>query len=94
MYQIAQHDGKLLTSHQSVIHTLLVSYLSINLICTVNSRYCRHSQDCELVSSIERVCDNGGLFQSNFYKKNSEGDLAAVLISRVSVIARCLQGAS
>ena len=59
---------------------------------TINSRYCGHSRDRELESSIERVRNNGGLSQSNVYKKISGGDLAAIRISGVSVIARCLQG--
>ena len=40
---------------------------------TVNSRYCRYSRDCELVSSKERVHNNGGLSQSNVYKKIATG---------------------
>ena len=34
VYEIAQHDGKLLTSHQSVVHTLLV--------CSSSSLYWAH----------------------------------------------------
>ena len=36
---------------------------------TVNSHYCGHSRDRELVSSIESVCKNGRLSQSNIYQK-------------------------
>jgi len=27
VYQFAQHDGKFLTTHQSVLHTLLVGFI-------------------------------------------------------------------
>ena len=51
--------------------------------CTVNPRYCGHSRDRELVSSIERVRNNGRLFQSNVYKNFLMG------ILQLSVLAGC-----
>ena len=62
---------------------------------TVNSLYSGHCRDLELMSSLARVCNSGSLFQRNvcnlfFFS----GDLAAVLIMGVSVIAGCPQGES
>ena len=58
-------------------------------LCTVNARYCGRSRDREFVSSIERVRNNGRLFQSNVWR-----DFAAVRINGVSVVARYPQGES
>ena len=60
---------------------------------TVNSLYCRHCGDVESVSSLARVRDSGSLFQSNVCNIFA-GDLAAVRIIGVSVIAGCPQGES
>ena len=37
---------------------------------TVNSPYCRHSGDHDLMFSIERARNNERLFQSNVYRKS------------------------
>ena len=47
------------------------------------------------VLNRERARNNGRLFQSNVYQKNSDGDSADVhIISGLSVIAKCTQGES
>jgi len=65
-----------------------------NLTNTVNSLYCGHCGDLELVSSLARVRNSGSLFQSNVCNLFLPGNLAAVRIIGVSVIAGCPQGES
>ena len=63
---------------------------------TVNSLYCGHPRDCELVSLIAKDRNSKNVFQSNvcalFLLRIS--NVAAVHITWVSVIARYLQAES
>ena len=86
------HEVKLKTLIR-LLKNLITNYLIV-FTSTVNSHYCGHSRDHKLVSSIERVRNNGGLSQSNVYNKFQMGDFATVRISWVSVIARHPQGKS
>jgi len=47
VYEIAQHDGKLLTSHQSVVHTLLGLYaMSMNLMDSAHAQFNAALETC------------------------------------------------
>ena len=61
---------------------------------TVNSLYCLHPWDRELVFSIARVRNSGTLFPSNICNLFCQGFSQAVCIIGVSVIVRCLPSES
>ena len=60
----------------------------------VNSLYWGHPRDRKLVSLIARVRNGGNSLQSNVCEFIFVGDLAAVRIIGVSVIARSTKGES
>ena len=70
-------------------HGLIISYMYV-----VNSLYCRHPWDRELVTLIVRVLNSRYLFQSNVCNLFFAGDSATVHIIRVSTIVKCPQGES
>ena len=61
---------------------------------TVNSPYCEHSRDHDLVSSVDGDSVITGDCFSQTSVENLNGELAAVRSSGVSAIARCPQGES
>ena len=58
-------------------------YTKIRFVCTVNSLYCGHSGDGELVSFIARDCNSRYLFQSKSVVYFCQG-LAVIHIIGVS----------
>ena len=72
----------------------LIATCGFSSLCTVNFLYYRHPWDPELVYLMATVHNNGNLFQSNVCHLFLPGNLAAVRIIGVSVIARCPQDES
>ena len=59
-------DGKLFYLNNGLCRLKnKLEFTTNDLICAVNSLYCGHPRDRELVSLIARVRNSGNLFQSN-----------------------------